>query len=70
MILMHHDVEVLWADGQKEQRCIDMVSYGEVKGYSAMAKTVGLPTGIATKMVLDGQYWLQIRIGCNVIYNA
>ncbi|KAK7102549.1 alpha-aminoadipic semialdehyde synthase, mitochondrial-like [Littorina saxatilis] len=55
MILMHHDVEVLWADGQKEQRCIDMVSYGEVKGYSAMAKTVGLPTGIATKMVLDGE---------------
>lgn len=55
MILMHHEVGVLWPDGQKEQRNIDMVSYGDVGGYSAMAKTVGLPTGIATKMILHGK---------------
>ncbi|XP_076468857.1 alpha-aminoadipic semialdehyde synthase, mitochondrial-like isoform X2 [Babylonia areolata] len=55
MILMHHDVQVLWPDGQREQRCIDLVNYGDIRGPSAMAKTVGLPTGIATKMVLDGE---------------
>lgn len=34
---------------------INLVSYGEPQGYSAMAKTVGYPTAIATKMVLDGE---------------
>lgn len=56
MILMHHDVGVLWPDGQREQRRIDLVSYGDINGSSAMAKTVGLPTAIAVKMILDGQY--------------
>ena len=28
--------------------------YGEPGGYSAMAKTVGIPCGIATQLVLDG----------------
>jgi saccharopine dehydrogenase-like NADP-dependent oxidoreductase len=55
MILMHHEVGILWPDGQKEERYIDLVNYGDVHGESAMAKTVGIPTGIATKMVLDGQ---------------
>lgn len=32
-----------------------MVVYGDVNGYSAMAKTVGYPTAIATKMILDGE---------------
>ncbi|KAL8567459.1 hypothetical protein ACOMHN_010050 [Nucella lapillus] len=55
IILMHHDVEVEWADGQREQRRIDLVNYGDIGGASAMAKTVGLPTAIAAKMVLDGE---------------
>ncbi|XP_015770010.1 PREDICTED: alpha-aminoadipic semialdehyde synthase, mitochondrial-like [Acropora digitifera] len=35
-------------------RRIDLISYGDPKGHSAMARTVGLPVAIATKMVLDG----------------
>ena len=66
MILMHHDVGILWPDGQREQRRIDLVSYGDINGSSAMAKTVGLPTAIATKMVLDGQYWDRDSVGCDV----
>lgn len=31
-----------------------MVEYGEPKGYSAMAKTVGVPCAVATKLVLNG----------------
>ena len=31
-----------------------MVEYGDPKGYSAMAKLVGIPCGVAVKQVLDG----------------
>ena len=55
IILMHDDVHVLWPDGQREQRLINFVIYGDVNGSSAMAKTVGLSTGIATEMVLNGR---------------
>lgn len=56
MILMQHDVGVQWFDGSREKRQISFTVYGDTSadGYSAMAKTVGLPTGIATKMVLTG----------------
>ncbi|WAR25052.1 AASS-like protein [Mya arenaria] len=57
MILMQHDIGVQWFDGSSERRWVSLVVYGdnEPNGYSAMAKTVGLPTGIATKMVLSGE---------------
>lgn len=55
MVLMRHDIGIMWGDGQREHRGIDLVSYGQVGGYSAMAKTVGLPTGIAARMVLSGE---------------
>lgn len=55
MIVMHHNVGVTWPDKSQEKRVINFVCYGEENGYSAMAKTVGLPTAIATKMVLDGK---------------
>ena len=31
-----------------------MVEYGDPKGLSAMAKTVGIPAGIAAKLILEG----------------
>ncbi|XP_052677314.1 alpha-aminoadipic semialdehyde synthase, mitochondrial-like [Crassostrea angulata] len=55
MIMMHHNVGVTWPDKSQEKRVINFVCYGEENGYSAMAKTVGLTTAIATKMVLDGE---------------
>ena len=39
----------------QENRRIDMICYGDPHGHSAMARTVGLPVAIATKMVLDGE---------------
>lgn len=54
MIIMRHDVGIQWADRSEEQRHIDLVVYGDSKGYSAMAATVGFPTGIAARMVLEG----------------
>ena len=55
MILMRHDVGIEWGDRKKEHRSIDFVSYGDAGKTSAMAKTVGLPTGIAARMILNGK---------------
>jgi len=55
MILMRHEVLVRWPDGRRELKGINLVNYGDPNGYTAMAKTVGYPCAIATKMVLDGE---------------
>jgi alpha-aminoadipic semialdehyde synthase len=34
---------------------VDFIVYGDPNKYSAMAATVGFPTGIAAKMILDGE---------------
>ena len=52
---MRHEIEIHWPDNTKELRGINFLVYGDHDGYSAMAKTVGYPAAIATKMVLDGE---------------
>ncbi len=58
IVILRHDVGVRWPDNRYEKKGINLVCYGDVgqAGYSAMAKTVGYPTGIATKMVLNGEF--------------
>ncbi|KAJ3085285.1 hypothetical protein HK102_000141 [Quaeritorhiza haematococci] len=53
MVCMHHVFGIEWADGSKEHRTSTLVVYGDPKGYSAMAKTVGLPAAMGTEMLLD-----------------
>ena len=55
IIIMRHNIGIEWPDGTHEERCINLVVYGDPYGYSAMAKTVGYPAGIAAKMVLNGE---------------
>lgn len=55
LIILHHEIGIQWPDMKMENRCIDLVCYGNPDGYSAMAKTVGYPAGIAAKMVLEGE---------------
>ena len=55
MILMRHEVTIKWPDNRRELKGINMIQYGDPEGYTAMAKTVGYPCAIATKMVLDGE---------------
>jgi len=55
LIVLRHEVGIQWPNGTEELRGINFVCYGETNGYSAMAKTVGYPAAIATKMVLDGE---------------
>lgn len=58
LVIMRHEIIVRWADGRREEKGVNLVVYGEpaaVGGHSAMARTVGYPTGVATKMILDGE---------------
>ena len=55
IVILHHQVGVTWptlSEEESEIKTIDMVVYGDAK-YSAMAKTVGLPAAIATRMLLN-----------------
>ena len=38
----------------QETRTSTLVDYGVPGGYTSMAKLVGVPCGVATKLVLDG----------------
>ena len=50
---MHHEINYKWPNGKDETSTVDFIQYGDIRGYTAMAKTVGLPTAIAAKMVLE-----------------
>lgn len=56
MIILHHDIGVCWPVDRRERKTITLVEYGQPQGNTAMARTVGLPTAIATKMILKGNY--------------
>ena len=54
MILMHHTIGAQLADGSQQKKTVGLTVYGDYTGFSAMAKTVGYPTAIATEMILTG----------------
>lgn len=54
LVMLQHKFFIEHADGKKETRTSTMVEYGVPGGYSAMAKTVGVPCAVAVKFVLDG----------------
>lgn len=58
LVILRHDIGIRWPDGKRELRGVNMVIYGDPKGHSAMARTVGFPAAIAVKMILDGKYCL------------
>lgn len=62
LVILRHDIGINWPDNRKEMRGVNFVVYGDADGYSAMAKTVGYPTAIATKMILDGK---KLILFCN-----
>ncbi|XP_070558527.1 alpha-aminoadipic semialdehyde synthase, mitochondrial-like [Ptychodera flava] len=55
MIILRHDVGIVRPNDERLTHHIDMVIYGDPDGFSAMAKSVGLPCAIASRMVLDGE---------------
>ncbi|XP_072508997.1 alpha-aminoadipic semialdehyde synthase, mitochondrial isoform X2 [Notamacropus eugenii] len=63
MIVMRDSFGIRHPSGHLEHKTVDLVVYGEVSGFSAMAKTVGLPAAMAAKMILDGEIKTKGLIG-------
>ena len=55
MIILRHDVGIEWPNQSSETRHIDLIVYGDPDKYTAMTATVGFPTGIAAKMILESK---------------
>ncbi len=55
IVIMHNEIGYTWPNGAKEVKTVDFIEYGNADKFSAMAKTVGLPTAIAAKMVLESK---------------
>ncbi|KAI8375515.1 saccharopine dehydrogenase [Blakeslea trispora] len=55
LVFLQHRFEIELKDGSHQTRTSTLVEYGKVGGFSAMAKTVGVPCGIATQLILDGK---------------
>jgi len=55
LVFLRHKFESEHKDGKNETRTSTLCEYGEPKGYSAMAKPVSVPCGLAIMQVLDGK---------------
>jgi len=54
LVFLQHRFHIEWKDGKKETRTSTLVENGDPNGYSAMAKLVGVPCGVAVLGVLSG----------------
>lgn len=54
-VLLQHKFVIEHANGKKETRTSTLCEYGDPKGYSAMARLVGVPCAVAVLQVLDGK---------------
>lgn len=53
IVILHHEIEAVYPRKEKKEKIIStLVEYGERNGNTAIAKTVGLPAGIAVKLIL------------------
>ncbi|KAL1302514.1 hypothetical protein AAFC00_002901 [Neodothiora populina] len=55
LVMLQHKFGITHADGSTEVRTSTLVETGDPKGFSAMAKTVGVPCAVAVQQVLDGR---------------
>jgi len=54
MIVMWHKFNYLDKEGVEHEEHATMVTIGDDQVHTGMSKTVGLPLGIATKLILEG----------------
>lgn len=55
MVLLQHVFGIERADGSKYTQKSTLIEYGDSEGYTAMARLVGMPCGVATQLILDGK---------------
>jgi len=65
MVALVHEIEAEFADKKKlsERITSTFVEYGDPNGFTAIAKTVGLPAALAVKLVLTGALPIS---GCHI----
>ena len=55
MIILQHQFIASYPDNKKEKITSTLIDYGIPNGDSSMARTVGLPAAIATRLILEGK---------------
>lgn len=55
-VMLQHKFVVEWDDGKTDVMTSTLELFGNPLGHSAMAYAVGIPCGIATQLILDGQW--------------
>jgi saccharopine dehydrogenase-like NADP-dependent oxidoreductase len=57
VVVLVHELDVVYDDGAREPERLtsSLVSAGEAGGFTAMSRTVGLPTAAALRLLLDGE---------------
>jgi saccharopine dehydrogenase-like NADP-dependent oxidoreductase len=57
MVVLQHEMDVEYPNdgGRRERHVSTLIAYGEPGGFTAMAKTVGLPAALAAKLILTGE---------------
>jgi len=56
MIMVHNIIDVEWPDGSLQRRISNITDYGTLNSYSAMSRATGLPTAMATELILNGMF--------------
>jgi alpha-aminoadipic semialdehyde synthase len=54
LVILTHEIGIEDVAGKKKTHFSTLALYGSPDGYSAMAKTVGLPAAIGTELILEG----------------
>ena len=55
MIILQHQFVASYPDDTKERITSTLIDFGIPEGDSSMARTVGLPAAIATRLILEGK---------------
>jgi len=55
LVALVHEFDVQWPDGRLEKRVSTLVHEGDAGGFTAMARTVGLPAAVAARLILEGR---------------
>ena len=65
MVVLMHEIDAIFPGrgGRRERTVATLVQFGDKAGTTAMSKTVGLPSGIAATLILNGEIRLT---GCQL----
>ncbi|PWN87413.1 hypothetical protein FA10DRAFT_269364 [Acaromyces ingoldii] len=55
MVMLQHRFEIETKEGEQKTLTSTLLDYGHPQGYSSMARLVGIPCAIATRLLLEGE---------------